>query len=213
MQVLDVSHVDSLRRAPHDLDFSAVSAAIVAVAEAAQGHLIELHLDGVAVTHDVLKSIGRNCKSLRVLSIIGCKYATDSGLGAIASGCPQLESLSVGGPGMLWSEGIGLTEFKGLRRLTIARRSAMCTDNQLFSVLQQHPELQMFRLCMSSRVTDEALRALPPKSLRELHLVCCEGVQGMTIARLRCLEILRLSSCPNITDKAVQVSLTRLMRQ
>lgn len=61
---------------------------------------------------------------------------------------------------------------------------------------------------MSSRVTDRALEALPAQSLRELHLVCCEGVHGTTIARLDCLEVLRLSSCRSIAEEAIQVKLS-----
>ncbi len=52
---------------------------------------------------------------------------------------------------------------------------------------------------------DAALEALPADSLRELHLVCCEGIRGTTIARLRRLEMLRLSSCTSIAEEAIQV--------
>lgn len=75
-------------------------------------------------------------------------------------------------------------------------------------VLKQHPGLERFKLCMSSAVTDRALEALPADTLRELSLIACDAVHGHSIARLKHLETLRLSSCACITKEAVQVSHT-----
>lgn len=72
-------------------------------------------------------------------------------------------------------------------------------------VLEQHPVLESFRLCMSSAVTDRTLEALPAGSMLSLCLVACEAVHGHSISRLRKLETLRLSSCNCFSQEAVQV--------
>ncbi|KAK9904807.1 hypothetical protein WJX75_002843 [Coccomyxa subellipsoidea] len=67
------------------------------------------------------------------------------GLEAVAKGCPRLIKLAVGGPSFSWREDKGLAAFKGLKHLTISRRTR-CTDSSLVKVLEQHPVLESFRL-------------------------------------------------------------------
>ena len=98
---------------------------------------------------------------------------------------------------------------------TLCKALAGSDRDAAMQVLEQHPALERFKLCMSSAVTDGALEALPAESLRELSLVACDGVHGHSIARLKHLETVRLSSCSCISKEAVQVrrSHGQLMRQ
>ncbi|CAL8464426.1 g3961 [Coccomyxa elongata] len=206
LQVLDVSNAAKLSAGSKEPETAAeIVAALCAAVSAAGRNLKELNLDAATVSDELLAAIGRCCERLELLSIIGCRPFTDAGLEAVAQGCPLLKSLSVGGPSFGWRESIGLAAFKGLQELTISRRSSLCTDSSLIKVLEQHPGLVRFKLCMSSAVTDRALGALPAGSLTELSLVACDAVHGHSIAQLKRLQILRLSSCSCITKEAVQV--------
>lgn len=72
-------------------------------------------------------------------------------------------------------------------------------------MLKQHPALEALKLCSCPRVSDEALEALPGNSLRELTLVCCDGIEGKPLSRLKKLETLQMSSCNAVTEEAIQV--------
>ncbi|BDA49692.1 probable f-box/LRR-repeat protein 2 at C-terminar half [Coccomyxa sp. Obi] len=206
LQVLDMSNVAKLTAGSKEPQAAAeITAALCAAVSAAGRNMVELNLNAATVTDELLAAVGRCCERLESLSIIGCRPFTDAGLEAVAQGCPLLKSLSVGGPSFGWREGTGLAAFTGLQQLTISRRSSLCTDSGLIKVLEQHPGLERFKLCMSSAVTDRALEVLPAESLHELTLVACDAVHGHSIARLKHLESLRLSSCSCITKEAVQV--------
>ena len=82
------------------------------------------------------------------------------------------------------------------------------TDEQLVQVLGQQPALEFFKMGSCPRVTDEGLSALPASTLRELRLVCCDGVAGASLGRLKRLERLKLTSCNAVTGDAIQASAT-----
>lgn len=136
LQVLDVSNVAKLSAGSKQPEAAAeITAALCAAVSAAGRNMIELNLDAATVSDELLAAVGRCCERLESLSIIGCRHFTDAGLEAVAQGCPLLKSLSVGGPSFGWRECTGLAAFKGLRQLTISRRSSLCTDSSLIKVL------------------------------------------------------------------------------
>ncbi|BDA41204.1 hypothetical protein COCOBI_01-8590 [Coccomyxa sp. Obi] len=100
-------------------------------------------------------------------------------------------------------EWIALAAFKGLQELTIWRPCYGFTDSFLIKVLEQHPQLERFKLGMSEDVTDLAVEALPAGSLRELTLVACNAMHGHSIPQLTSLESLRLPFCDCFTEMAV----------
>ena len=80
------------------------------------------------------------------------------------------------------------------------------TDDQLVQVLEQHPALESFRLSFCPRISDKGLAALPASTLQKLRLVCCNGVVGGSLGRLRQLELLEFTSCKAVTGDAIQAS-------
>ena len=72
-------------------------------------------------------------------------------------------------------------------------------------MLEEHPALEAFKLCSCPRVTDEALEVLPAERLKRLTLVCCDGVQGRPVSRLKKLETLEFSSCNAVAKETIQV--------
>ena len=82
---------------------------------------------------------------------------------------------------------------------------SLLTSGQLGQVLEQHPTLEAFKLSSCPRVTDKALEVLPAKCLKRLTLVCCDGVQGRPLSRLKKLETLEFSSCNAVTGDTIQV--------
>ena len=70
-------------------------------------------------------------------------------------------------------------------------------------VLQRHPQLRSLKLCSCAAVTDAALHALPGESMRQLQLLCCDGVQGWFLQGLPLLQLLHLSSCSAIDPGAI----------
>ena len=83
------------------------------------------------------------------------------------------------------------------------------TDEHLVQVLGQHPTLKSFKMGSCPRVTDEGLAALPASTLQELRLVCCDGVAGASLGRLKRLERLTFTSCSAVTGDAIQASAKR----
>ena len=81
-------------------------------------------------------------------------------------------------------------------------------DEHLVQVLGQQPALESFKMSSCPRVTDEGLAALPASTLRELKLVCCDGVVGASLACLKRLEWLTFTSCNAVTGDAIQASAT-----
>ena len=72
-------------------------------------------------------------------------------------------------------------------------------------MLSQHPALEVLKLCSCPRLSDEAIESFPGNSLRELTLVCCDGIEGKPLSRLKKLETLQISSCNAVTVEAIQV--------
>lgn len=87
---------------------------------------------------------------------------------------------------------------------------SMLTSDQLQQVLGQHPLLESLKLSCCPRVTDKALALLPSDSMRELRLVCCDGIEGSSLGLQTKLEILDFSSCNSITERSIQVRLDTL---
>jgi hypothetical protein len=92
--------------------------------------------------------------------------------------------------------------FAGLKRLRISRRPV--TDAALTAVLSRNPELESLELAACNAVTDASLCKCP-SSLRELSLVMCEAVEGVPLVRLKRLETLRITKCPKVRMRSVQV--------
>ena len=84
-----------------------------------------------------------------------------------------------------------------------ARLRSHTANNALQQVLQCHPQLRSLKLCNCTAVTDAALRALPGHSMRQLQLLCCDGVQGWFLQHLPLLELLWLTSCSGINSEAI----------
>ena len=82
------------------------------------------------------------------------------------------------------------------------------TDDQLVQVLGQHLALESFKMSSCPRISDEGLAALPASTLRELRLVCCDGIVGASLGRLKRLERLTFTSCNAVTGDATQASAT-----
>ena len=80
------------------------------------------------------------------------------------------------------------------------------TDEQLAQVLGQHPALETFKMSSCPRIGDEGLAALPASTLRKLRLVCCDGVVGNSLGRLKRLEQLDFTACNAVTGDAIQAS-------
>ena len=98
----------------------------------------------------------------------------------------------------------------GLRHwglLLVLCRSYM-TDEQLVQVLGQHPALEKFKVSSCPRISDEGLAALPASTLQRLRLVCCDGIVGTSLGRLKQLERLEFTSCHAVTGDAIQASAT-----
>lgn len=87
---------------------------------------------------------------------------------------------------------------------------SMLTNDQLQQVLRQHPLLESLKLSCCPRVTDKALEPLPSDSMRELRLVCCDGIEGSSLSLQHKLEILEFSSCNCVTERSIQVRLDTL---
>ena len=82
---------------------------------------------------------------------------------------------------------------------------SLLTSGQLGQVLGQHPALEALKLLSCPRVTDEAVDLLPADSLKKLTLVCCDGIEGGRLSRLKKLETMEFSSCNAVTEQAIQV--------
>ena len=82
---------------------------------------------------------------------------------------------------------------------------SLLTSGQLGQVLGQHPALEALKLSSCPYVTDEALDLLPADSLKRLTLVCCDGVEGRPLSRLKKLETMEFFSCNAVTEQAIQV--------
>lgn len=137
IQVLDLSHMTLLNPGRRRSDAAAgIAQALCAAVLAAGKHLRDLNLDDAQVSEDVLMAIGQKCSRLESLSLIGCRPLSNAGLESVAGGCPELKKLSVGGPSFHWREDKGLAAFRGLKHLTISRRTTLCTDSSLIKVLQ-----------------------------------------------------------------------------
>lgn len=133
-QVLDLSHMDKLSAGHGQPDATAeIAQALCAAVSAAGEHLRDLNMDAAQVSDDVLLALSQKCIRLESLSLIGCRPLTDVGLEAVAKGCPRLIKLAVGGPSFSWREDKGLAAFKGLKHLTISRRTR-CADSSLVKV-------------------------------------------------------------------------------
>ncbi|CAK0787844.1 hypothetical protein CVIRNUC_011066 [Coccomyxa viridis] len=177
------------------------------------GELRRLYLANAHMGEEASQAIAHKCAQLKELSLPGCAGLTATGLKSIALACKHLQVLRIGG-GLVRAreETDSLLAFKHLRRLEIYRRSLM-SDEDLVQVLRQHPALEYFKLGCCPRISDEGLAALPASTLRELSLVCCDGVVGASLGRLKRLERLEFASCNAVTGDAIQViavSCTRL---
>ena len=80
------------------------------------------------------------------------------------------------------------------------------TDDQLVQVLGRHPALKSFKMASCPWISDKGLAALPASTLQELRLVCCDGILGASLGRLRQLERLKFTSCDGVTERAIQAS-------
>ena len=49
------------------------------------------------ITDEGIRAVATGCPQLQSLSIFGCYYITDAGIAALANGCPQLQSLYICG--------------------------------------------------------------------------------------------------------------------
>ena len=80
------------------------------------------------------------------------------------------------------------------------------TDDQLVQVLGRHPALKSFKMSACLKISDKGLAALPASTLQELRLVCCDGIVGASLGRLKRLERLMFTSCDAVTEHAIQAS-------
>lgn len=196
---LKLSHLHALERPD-----AATWQQLEAMFRSTEHRLAVLHMDGACVDNQLLVNLAESCRKLTELSIVGCLGLTDVGLQALAAGLKLLRKLSVGGAKGTWTEQGGLSAFKDLDSLAIARRNC-CSDDDLISVLSQHPSLRSIRLAGLASITDRGLAALPME-LAEATFVCCDGMCGASLSRLEKLQELRMRDCVRISPQAMQVT-------
>ena len=203
LKVLSLSGLSCLGSGPCSPTALSTAAETLSSLLDATRQLQDVSLDELCVSERVCEVIASRCCCLRQASLMACKGLTDAGLAAIAQGCPELRDLSIGGAASPWSEHKGLATFTQLSKLNLARRP-MCTDAAFEGLMGSLGQLQELRLASLSRITDAGLAAVP-SSVTALTLVCCDNVQGASLARLSRLRELRMRHCPAILAPDLQV--------
>ena len=203
LRVLSLSGLSCLGSGPCRLTALSTAADTLSLLLKSTQQLQDVSLDELCVTERVCEVIASRCCCLRQASLMACKGLTDAGLAAIAQGCPKLRDFSIGGAASPWSEHKGLATFTQLSKLNLARRP-MCTDAAFEGLMGSLGQLQELRLASLSRITDAGLAAVP-SSVTALTLVCCDNVQGASLARLSRLRELRMRHCPAILAQHLQV--------
>lgn len=165
-----------------------------------------------SLTDHCIQNITRECKTLRVLSLLHSSIITDSSMKFIASS-RKLQVLKIEGNNRLTDASV-----KTLVRLSPDIRYLYFVDMQRITdmslkILSQCRNLQVLNLADCVRLSDTGVRYLvegfSAAKLRELNLTNCIRVSDVSLLRIsqKChsLAYVNFSYCEHITDAGVEL--------
>ena len=145
-------------------------------------NLVKVDMRSVSITSGTFTTLTRNNSNLETLNL-NIKDSHNISLGDLVQKCPNLKSLNI-----------------GIRRMS----------DEGINDLVHAKKLQCLELSWLSQLTDRTLQNIAKNcvQLRELNLICCEGVkdEGIRAIAQNCpnLERLFLWGCDALTQKVIE---------
>ncbi|KAK3328076.1 hypothetical protein B0T19DRAFT_182611 [Cercophora scortea] len=165
------------------------------------------------LTDSGLIALVENCSHLLALDISNDEQITEASINAIADNCKRLQGLNITGCNRISNESmIKLAEnCRYIKRLKL-NDCGQIRDDAVLAFAEHCPNILEIDLFQCRLIGNEPITRLMAKgqSLRELRLASCELIDDSAFLSLPAnktyehLRILDLTSCANLTDRAVE---------